>query len=72
MLYSEYNGTSHLINSGYLEVAQANDLIIVAPQALASLPENAIGCWDTYGIGGRLYGRFLSDREKIKTSLSSL
>lgn len=50
----EFNDTRHLVNSGYLELAEANDLIIVAPQAIGS-QENMIGCWDTYGLTGKLY-----------------
>jgi poly(3-hydroxybutyrate) depolymerase len=55
-MYREFNGTDHIVNSGYLELAEANNLIVVFPQANSSLPENAIGCWDTYGLTGELYG----------------
>ncbi|ODM94289.1 hypothetical protein Ocin01_12393 [Orchesella cincta] len=53
----EFNGTSHLVNSGYLELAEANDLILVAPQALGTGAggQNEIGCWDTYGLTGPNY-----------------
>ncbi|CAL8109987.1 unnamed protein product [Orchesella dallaii] len=53
----EFNGTSHFANSGYLELAEANDLIVVAPQAVGTGPggENEIGCWDTYGLTGPNY-----------------
>lgn len=52
----EFNGTDHIVNSGFLEVAEANNLIVVFPQAWSSMPENMIGCWDTYGLTSSLYG----------------
>lgn len=39
-------------------MADANNLIVVAPQAVGSV-ENQIGCWDTYGLTGPLYGNYL-------------
>jgi poly(3-hydroxybutyrate) depolymerase len=51
----EFNGTDHIVNSGYLDVAEANNLIIVFPQAISSM-ENMVGCWDTYGLTSGLYG----------------
>ncbi|XP_035715716.1 uncharacterized protein LOC110859858 [Folsomia candida] len=51
----EFNGTDHIVNSGFLEVAEANNLIVVFPQAWSSMPENMIGCWDTYGLTSSLY-----------------
>jgi len=50
----EFNGTDHIANSGYLEVAEANNMIVVFPQAWSSM-ENSIGCWDTYGLTSSLY-----------------
>jgi hypothetical protein len=39
--------------SGYLEVAELNNIVMVFPQAAKSAgKENDIGCWDTFGIGG--------------------
>jgi len=45
---------THIVNSGYLEVAEANGIIMVFPQAYDSA-ENRIGCWDTFGFTGRLF-----------------
>lgn len=50
----QFVGAEHITNSGYLEVAEANGIIMVFPQAQSSL-ENDIGCWDTYGFTGPLY-----------------
>lgn len=50
----QYVGEGHVRNSGYLEVAETNGIIMVFPQAVASA-ENDIGCWDTYGFTGPLY-----------------
>jgi len=52
----EFNGTDHVVNSGFLELAEVNNLIVVFPQVLSNPPENRIGCWDTYGLTGQLYG----------------
>lgn len=60
----EFNGTRHLLNSGYLELAEVNDLIIVAPQAIGN-HENQIGCWDTYGLTGRHYGMFTNHFQQL-------
>jgi len=38
--------------TGYLEVAEANDIIVVFPQAIA-ISEGQVnpgGCWDTWGF----------------------
>lgn len=50
----EFVGGEHVRNSGFLEVAETNGIIMVFPQVLAS-QENDIGCWDTYGFTGPLY-----------------
>ncbi|CAG7662111.1 unnamed protein product [Allacma fusca] len=60
----EFNGTSHIVNSGYLEVAELSNIIMVFPQAVSS-EGNEIGCWDTYGFTGLQYGN-----KKSYTSVS--
>ncbi|CAL8074274.1 unnamed protein product [Orchesella dallaii] len=50
----QFTGEDHIRNSGYLEVAETNGIIMVFPQAIASA-ENDIGCWDSYGFTGSLY-----------------
>jgi hypothetical protein len=60
MYCREFVGESHIRNSGFLEVAELNNIVMIFPQALSSLPENEIGCWDTYGLTGPLYGNFHS------------
>lgn len=50
----EFVGGEHVRNSGFLEVAEENGIIMVFPQVLSS-QENDIGCWDTYGFTGPLY-----------------
>jgi len=55
--FREFENATHIVNSGFLEVAEENNIIMVFPQALSSLPENEIGCWDTFGLGGPLYGK---------------
>jgi len=43
---------THILNSGYLKVAEANGIIMVFPQDYDSA-QNRGGCWDTFGLGGR-------------------
>jgi len=58
----EFEGTKHILNSGYLEVAEASGIIMIFPQAKASEPNNEIGCWDTFGISGRFYATKQGDQ----------
>ncbi|CAG7660790.1 unnamed protein product [Allacma fusca] len=48
----DFLGMNHTVNSGFLQVAEANNIIMVFPQSVKS-PENDIGCWDTYGFTGK-------------------
>ena len=54
-IFREFFGDNHIKNSGYLEVAELNSIIMVFPQAHSNTRTNQIGCWDTYGIAGPLY-----------------
>ena len=43
----KYNiGTTFIDNSGFNQVADANDIIILYPQAKSTSVTNANGCWD--------------------------
>ncbi|CAL8091462.1 unnamed protein product [Orchesella dallaii] len=48
----------HITCSGYLEVAAANNIIVLFPQAAIQLsdPYSYLGCWDFVGYTGELYG----------------
>ncbi|XP_021953463.1 uncharacterized protein LOC110850338 [Folsomia candida] len=50
----EFVGPYHILNSGFLQVAEMNGIIMIFPQAVSS-KENMIGCWDTFGVTGELY-----------------
>lgn len=52
----EYNDGNHIRNSGFLQLAELNDVIVMFPQVLRSA-RNPLGCWDTYGYTGQLYGK---------------
>jgi len=43
--------------SGYLEVAELNDIIMLFPQIVATsfFPANSQGCWDWWGYGSLNY-----------------
>jgi len=60
----EFNSTDHIVNSGFLETADLNDVITIFPQARATSPENEMGCWDTIGISGPLYATQKGDQVK--------
>jgi len=53
--YRQFVGTDHIVNSGFLEVAEQNGIVMLFPQVVTSA-ENDIGCWDTYGFTSPLYG----------------
>ena len=38
------------VHTGYNNWAEANDILLLYPQTVAKLPENAAGCWDWYGF----------------------
>lgn len=50
-------GETFILSSGYLEVAEANNIIMLFPQnnpiPRPGAPNS--GCWDTFGMGGELY-----------------
>jgi len=49
-------GHAFVLGSGYLEVAAANDVVLLLPQVEASYqPLNPMGCWDWWGYEGEDY-----------------
>jgi len=48
----EFTGSEHIMKSGYLEVAELNNVIMLFPQS-HSTPANEFACWDTYGYASR-------------------
>jgi poly(3-hydroxybutyrate) depolymerase len=49
-------GRAFIESAGYLEVAQANDIVLLFPQIAPSYqPLNAMGCWDYWGYEGNTY-----------------
>ncbi|XP_070548547.1 poly(3-hydroxybutyrate) depolymerase-like [Ptychodera flava] len=56
-----YLGDEYARNTGYNEVAELNDIIIIYPQAINSiLLGNAMGCWDWWGYTGTAYASNLA------------
>jgi len=53
-------------------VGEQYGIIMVFPQALASLPENEIGCWDTFGISGQNYGNAFHEASTVVDTLSNV
>jgi poly(3-hydroxybutyrate) depolymerase len=48
-------------NSGYNEVGEANNIIILYPQATVSyVPNNPNGCWDWWGYTNNKYGKYVA------------
>jgi poly(3-hydroxybutyrate) depolymerase len=46
-LQGKYNiGSIFVDKTGYNQVADANDIIVIYPQAKATSGSNANGCWD--------------------------
>lgn len=48
-------GTQYVENTGYNEVAEGNNLVILYPQAVSSLLKNPNGCWDWWGYNDKNY-----------------
>jgi hypothetical protein len=49
-------GKEFILESGYLEAAAANDIVLLFPQVAATyVPLNAFGCWDWWGYEGESY-----------------
>ena len=42
-------GNTYVLNAGYLEVAELNDIIVLFPQVVTSALSNPQGCWDWWG-----------------------
>ena len=42
-------------NTGYLEVAELNNIIVIFPQATSTILTNPKGCWDWWGYTNFLY-----------------
>ncbi|CAL8080413.1 unnamed protein product [Orchesella dallaii] len=51
----QFANSTHIQHSGLLKLAESRNIIMIFPQAALSLPENDIGCWDTFGISGKYY-----------------
>jgi poly(3-hydroxybutyrate) depolymerase len=50
----EFLGSNHIRYSGFLQVAELNNIVMLFPQAVTNA-ENQIGCWDTYGLTGPFF-----------------
>ena len=48
-----------MLNAGYNEVGELNNIIILYPQAIATV-SNPNGCWDWWGYTVTFYGNYLS------------
>ncbi len=68
VFHSEYLGDEFVVNAGYLEVAEANNAIVLFPQLKKSLLSNPNGCYDWWGFDqGMLSGSY--GKTDIDTSL---
>ena len=62
-LVSDVLGDEYARNAGYLEVGEANNIIMVFPQAKNSLIDNPNSCWDWWGYDGAEYGELVFKQE---------
>ena len=44
-------------NTGYNEVGELNNIIIIYPQAISISITNPFGCWDYWGYASSLYSK---------------
>ena len=59
----ELLGTYYAQNTGYLEWAAANDIVVLFPQA-KSMTGNPFGCWDWWGYTNSSF----TDRNGVQPS----
>jgi len=58
MMNRYHEGDKYSRHTGYNEVAELNNIIMVYPQAEAnSAIGDPIGCWDYWGYTGHFYGQ---------------
>ena len=48
-------GDNFAVDTGYLNYASSNNLIILMPQIAQTMPNNWFGCWDFAGYTGPDY-----------------
>ena len=51
-------GLDYIKNSGYNQVADLNNIIVLYPQAKSNLISNPMGCFDWWGYSGVDFGKF--------------
>lgn len=56
-------GNKYVLHTGYNEVAELNNIIVIYPQATSSLL-NLFGCWDWWGYTGPYYATKLAPQMK--------
>lgn len=56
--FSQNDGMEYIKCSGYIEMADANDMMILFPQVKQSRVDTItlFQCWDLHGYTGPLYG----------------
>jgi len=64
MASRQFVGMNHVLKSGFLEVAEANNIIVVFPQNV-NATGNEIGCWDTYGFTGENFANQLGAQVQV-------
>jgi hypothetical protein len=57
----EFVDTKFVINSGYNEIAEVNNIIILYPQIHTDMILNPKGCWDWWGYTGPDYGKLFTN-----------
>ena len=62
---SSWIGDSYIQQSGLLQAADVNNVVIVFPQALPSLT-NPLGCWDWWGYLGDTQGHAFATKRGLQ------
>ena len=66
-------GTQYVELTGYNEVAETNNLVILYPQAKSNMLKNPNGCWDWWGYAGAEYANQGGSQVKVvKDTISKL
>jgi len=56
-IYRYILGDEYAQTTGYNEVGELNNIIIIYPQAIATNITNPLGCWDFWGYTNSFYSK---------------
>uniref|UniRef100_A0A7S3P260 Uncharacterized protein n=1 Tax=Euplotes crassus TaxID=5936 RepID=A0A7S3P260_EUPCR len=69
----DHIGLTYVESTGYNEIAEVNEFVILYPQAYANEDLNPLGCWDWWGFTGKNYAtKFGKQVAEVKRLINAL